>query len=92
MMGEAIEESGDHLGIVEDRGPLAEAQVGRDDDAGALVEFAQQMEQQGAPRSAEAQIAKLIEDDEVGMDQATGELATSPLIFLLLLGVDQVDG
>ena len=40
MMGKPIEESGGHLGVAEDRGPLAEAQVGRNDDTGAFVEFA----------------------------------------------------
>jgi hypothetical protein len=36
-MGEPIEERGGHLRVAEDGGPLAEAQVGGDDDAGALV-------------------------------------------------------
>jgi len=35
-----------HLGIAEDGRPLAEAEIGGDDDAGALVERAQEMEQQ----------------------------------------------
>ena len=48
------------------RGPLAEAEISRDDDAGALVELAQQMEEQGPAGGAERQIAKLIEDDEIG--------------------------
>jgi hypothetical protein len=48
VMGEAIEQSRGHLGVAEDRGPLAEAQVGGDDDAGAFVEFAQQVEQQNS--------------------------------------------
>jgi hypothetical protein len=46
-MGKAIEKSGRHFGVAKDRGPRAEAQIGGDDDAGAFVEFAQQMEQQG---------------------------------------------
>ena len=45
-MGEPIEERGGHLGVAEHRCPFAEAEVGGDDDAGALVERAQQMEQQ----------------------------------------------
>ena len=48
MVGEAIEERGGHLGVAEDGGPFAEAQVGGDDDAGALVELAEQMEQQSS--------------------------------------------
>ena len=47
-MGEAIEQGGGHLGITEDGGPFAEAEIGGDDDAGALVELGEQMEQQGA--------------------------------------------
>ena len=47
-MGEAIEQSCCHLGIAEYGGPFAEAEVGGDGDAGALIEFAQQMEEQRA--------------------------------------------
>lgn len=47
MVGEAIEQRGSHLGIAEDPGPFAEAEVGGDHDAGALVELGQQVEQQG---------------------------------------------
>ena len=46
MMGQAIEQRGGHLGIAEDAGPFAEAEVGGDDDTGMLVEPAQQMEEQ----------------------------------------------
>ena len=46
VMGQPIEERGCHLGVAEDGRPFAEAEVGGDDDAGALVERAQQMEQQ----------------------------------------------
>ena len=48
MMGEPVEQRGCHLGIAEHAGPFAEAEVGRDDDAGALVEFAEQMEEKRA--------------------------------------------
>ena len=44
MVREAVEQRGGHLGIAKDAGPLAEAQVGGDDDARVLVELAQQME------------------------------------------------
>lgn len=47
MMGQAVEQSGRHFGIAEDVPPFAETQIGRDDDAGAFVEPAEQMEQQG---------------------------------------------
>jgi hypothetical protein len=50
--GKTVEQGRGHLGITEDRGPFAEAEVGGDDDAGALIELAQQVEQQGPARGA----------------------------------------
>ena len=47
-MREPVEQGCGHLGIAEHVCPFAEAEVGGDDDAGALVEFAQQVEQQCA--------------------------------------------
>ncbi len=47
-MSQAIEERRRHLGVSKDGRPFAEAQVRGDDDTGALVEFAQQMEEQRA--------------------------------------------
>src|SRR3546814_6840053 len=46
MMSDAIEERGGHLGIAEHGWPLPEREVGGDDNAGLLVELADQMEQQ----------------------------------------------
>jgi hypothetical protein len=48
MMSEPVKQSGGHFGIAEDTGPFAEAQAGSDDHAGVLIEFAEQMEQQGS--------------------------------------------
>ena len=48
VVGKPIEQRGCHLGIAEHAGPFAEAQVGGDDDAGALVQLAEQMEEHGA--------------------------------------------
>ena len=42
MMREAIQQGGGHFGIAKDTGPLAEAQVGGDNNAGPLIEFAEQ--------------------------------------------------
>jgi hypothetical protein len=44
----AVEQSGGHLGVAEHAGPLAEAEIGGDDDAGALVELGEQVEEQYA--------------------------------------------
>jgi hypothetical protein len=46
VMGEAIEQSCRHLGVGEDARPFAEGQIGGDDDRGALVEPADEMEQE----------------------------------------------
>lgn len=45
-VSEPIQERGCHLCVVEYLGPFGEAEIGGDDHAGALVEFAQEVEQQ----------------------------------------------
>ena len=52
-VGQAVEERRGHLGVAKDRGPFAEAEVGGDDDAGAFVELAQEMEEQSAAGGGE---------------------------------------
>ena len=44
VVGYPIEQRGGHLGIAEDRYPFAELEIGRDDDAGCFIEFADQVE------------------------------------------------
>ena len=56
VMGEAVEQGGGHLGVAEHGGPSAEGEVGGDDDRGALVEAADQVEQQLAAGLCEGQI------------------------------------
>ena len=65
VVGEAVEERGRHLGVAEDGGPFAEVEVRRDDDRGALVEAADQVEEQLAAGLREGEIAELIQDQEV---------------------------
>ena len=92
VVGQAVEQCGRHLGIAEDARPFAEAQVGGDDDAGALIELAQEMEEQRTAGCTERQIAELVEDHEIGMDEAVGDLSGSALRLLLLERIDQFDG
>jgi hypothetical protein len=75
-MGQTIEERGGHLGVAEDRGPFAEAKIGGDGDAGALVEPAQKVEEQGPARGTERQVAEFVENHEVGAHDALGGLAS----------------
>ncbi len=58
VVRQAIEERGGHLGVAEDGGPFAEGQVGGDDDRGALVEPADEVEQQLASGLCEGQIQR----------------------------------
>src|SRR5277367_2217250 len=91
-VGETIEQRGRHLRVAEHGCPLAEAEIGCDDDAGALVELAQQMEEQRAAGGAERQVAKLVEDDEIGVSEPGRDLARFALKLLLFESVDEFDG
>jgi hypothetical protein len=91
-VGKTIKQRGRHLRVAEHGGPLAEAEIGRDDDAGALVELAEQMEEQGSARGAEWQVAEFVEDDEVGVGKPPRDLAGFALKLLLFESVDKFDG
>src|SRR3984885_5583190 len=62
-MSETVEQGSRHLRVAEHGCPFAEAEISRDDDAGALIELPQQMEEQRSAGGAERQVAKLVEDD-----------------------------
>ena len=64
-MGQAAEERRCPLCVTEHGWPFAEGEVGGNDDPGAFVETADQVEQQLAAGLREGQIAKFVEDDEV---------------------------
>jgi hypothetical protein len=82
MVGEAVQQGGGHLGVAEDLHPFAEVEVGGDDERGLLVELADQVEQQRAAGVGERQVAQLVEDDGVDLDQLPGEVArASPVAF-----------
>ena len=70
-MSEAVEERGRHLGIAEDCRPFAESQVGGDDDRGALVEAANQVEEHLDAAVWGGQIVQCIEHDEVDLGAFT---------------------
>jgi hypothetical protein len=73
MVSEAVEQRRRHLGIDEDGWPFAEGEIGRDDDGRALIEAADEMEQQLAASLRKGQIAELVENDEVQSGQIVGE-------------------
>ena len=77
-MRQPVQQRGSHLFVHEHRRPLGEAEVGCDDNASALVQFADQVEQQCTARLADRQVTQLIEYDQIGVDQAVGHPALLP--------------
>ena len=91
MMGDAIEQRGGHFGITEDARPFTEGEVGGDDDRGALVEPADEVEQELPAGLSEWQIAEFVEDDEVHARQMIGEPTLPSVAGLGLELVDEID-
>ena len=91
VMRQAIEQCGRHFRIAEHAGPFTEAEVRRDRHAGALIELAEQVEEQGSAGRAERQIAELVQDYEIASNQPLGELTGLSQGFLLLERIDQFD-
>src|ERR1700689_5112947 len=58
---------------------------------GALVELAQQMEEQSSSGGAERQVAEFVKNDEVGIGEAPRNLAGLPLVLFLFESVDEFD-
>ena len=46
VVGQAIEQRGRHLGVCKDAWPFAEGKIGSHDDRGALIEPADEVEQE----------------------------------------------
>ena len=92
MVGDAVQQGGCHLRVAEDTYPFCEGEVGGEDQRGLFVKLADQVEQQGAAGGWERQVAELVDDHGVGLDQLTGEIAGASLLFLPLQLVDQING
>ena len=65
MVRDAIQERGCHLGIAKDRDPFAELRIGSDDDAGFLVEPADQVEEQRAAGFGERDVSRFVDDNAI---------------------------
>ena len=91
MMGEPVEQCGRHLGVAKDAGPFAEGEVGGDNDGSALVEAADQVEEELAAGLGKGQIAELIEYDEVEAGQVIGKPSLAAGSGLAFQAVDEVD-
>lgn len=83
-----VQQSGCHLGVAEDRGPFAKAEVGGDDDAGALIKLAQQVEEQRSAGGTEREVSQLVQDEQIEANQRLRNLARLAFGFLLLERID----
>ena len=90
VVRETIEEGGGHLGITEDARPFAEGEVGGDEDRGALIELADEVEEELAAGLREGQIAEFIEDNEVDARQLPRQPALAAAAGLALEAIDQI--
>ena len=77
--------------ITEHARPFAEGKVGGDDDRGALIEPADQMEQQLPAGLSERQIAQFVENDEVEAGEIVGQASLTAGASLIFETVDQID-
>ena len=73
VVGETIEQRRCHFGVGEHAWPFAESEIGGDDDGRALVEPADQMEQQLPAGLGEGQIAQFVKNDKVEAGQIVGQ-------------------
>ena len=92
VVGKPVEQCGGHLGVAKYLTPFPEAKVGGDQHAGSLVELGEQVEQQRSTSLAERQVAQLIQDHQVHVDQPVGQLSGLALALLQLQRVDQLHG
>src|SRR5437764_8403279 len=90
-MGQAIEQRRRQLGVAEYARPFCEGEISRQDDRGALVQPADQVEQHLPAADREWQIAELVEDYEIDADELVCKApGLSGTRFGLEL-IDQVD-
>ena len=91
VVRQAIEKRGGHLCVAEHAGPFAKRQIGGDDDGCALVEPADEVEQQLTAGLRERQVAEFVENDKVQPGQMLGDPALPSGPGLDLQTVDEVD-
>ena len=92
VVGNPIQQGGGHFCIAEHRHPFAELEVCGDDDAGRLIQLADQMKQQRPARFWEWDIAEFVDDDAIQSSQLLDDFPWVSLGLLCDEGVDQIDG
>src|SRR5438874_1515787 len=91
MVSQAVEQCRGHFVVAKHAGPFAEGEIGGDDDGRALVEAADEVEQELAAGLGERQIAEFVEDDEVHPGQMLGDTTLPSVAGLDLQALDEVD-
>lgn len=92
MVRQPVQQGSGHLGIAEDGHLFSERQVGGDDQAGLLVQLADQVEQQCAARGRKRQVAQLIQNHGIDQRELFGQIPGFAQLLLFLQQVDQVHG
>ncbi len=92
VMSEAVEQRRRHFGVDEDAWPFTEGEIGCDDHRGALIETADQVEQELPASLREGQIAKFVENDEVEAGEVIGKPSLAGRPTLGFKPVDEIDG
>ena len=83
-------EHGCHHGIAADIGPFPKLTVGGSDDAGFLVEFADQVEQKYAAGFLEWDVASLVDDDAIPRPQLRDDFPSGGASLFFDQGIDQI--
>src|SRR5260370_27503259 len=89
MVSQAVEQCSGHFGVAEHAGPFAEREIGGDDDGRALVEPADEVEQELAAGLIERQIAEFVEDHEGHPGQMLGDTTLPAVAGLDLQAGDE---
>jgi len=90
VVQQAVEDGrgGDVVG--EDRAPVAVAHVQGQNDGALLVAFVDQLEQAGGDKRVQRQVAHLVEDQQLVLDQQTHALLQLILVAGTLELADQI--
>lgn len=91
VVGQPIQQGRGHLGVDEHARPFSETEICRDHHAGMLVQFGEQVEQQGSAGLAERQISELVKYDQIHPHQGQRGAPRFAVPLFLFEDVDQID-
>src|SRR5947209_1197724 len=92
VVREAVQQGRSHFGISENARPFAKGEIGCDDERGAFVEPADEVEEELAAGLGEGEIAEFVENDEVHAGEIIGDAALASGARLGFEPVDEING